>query len=65
MLEVHEEEIDFYGDPKLESMVRFNGDFEQISVNVLETFSVMDQIKMANRQINQSVQLIESQNSII
>jgi hypothetical protein len=27
-LEVHEEEIEFFGDPKLESMVRFNGDFE-------------------------------------
>lgn len=65
MLEVKEEEVEFFGDPALEGLVRFNADMGHVSLNIFETFSVFDLMMQANQSMFESLQLIESQNSII
>lgn len=48
MLEVKEEEVEFFGDPALEGLVRFNADMGHVSLNIFETFSVFDLMMQAN-----------------
>jgi hypothetical protein len=62
---VKEEVIEFYGDPNLEGLVRFNADMGHVSLNIFETFTVFDLIQKQNQCLFESLQLIESQNSII
>lgn len=42
---VKEEVIEFYGDPNLEGLVRFNADMGHVSLNIFETFTVFDLIQ--------------------
>jgi hypothetical protein len=45
---VKEEVIEFYGDPNLEGLVRFNADMGHVSLNIFETFTVFDLIQKQN-----------------
>ena len=39
-----DEEIIFYGDPAMVSLVQFNADMGHIALNIFETFTVFDLI---------------------
>ena len=47
-MEFLEEEIEFYGDPNLEGIIKFNHEMGHIGLNIIETYSVFDMIKQTN-----------------
>lgn len=61
----NDQQIEFYGDPAVVGLVQFNADMGHIAMNVFETFTVFDLIGRGNQAMNESLQLIQSQNSII
>lgn len=55
-LELHEEEIEFYGDPSVEGIARFNAEMPQLSLHFLEMQAALDQVSKATHLISRTSQ---------
>eukprot|EP00347_Sterkiella_histriomuscorum_P022619 403337800 len=62
---LNDQQLEYYGDPSMMSLVQFNADMGHIAMNVFETYSVFEIINSSLLQQRKSLQEIHSQNTVI